>query len=42
MDTTVILWLLLFGVFGSLIVFARYLKHQDRPPEDKHHHTPAE
>ncbi len=42
MDTTVILWLLLLGVFASMILFALFLKHQDRPPEGHHNHTPAE
>lgn len=42
MDTTVVLWLLLFGGYGSVILFALYLKHQDRPPEDQSQNTPAE
>lgn len=42
MDATVVLWLLLLSIFGSMILFALYLKRQDRPPQDNHRHTPAE
>ncbi len=42
MDVANIVWLLPLIVLAYVLLFAQYLKHQDRPPANSQGHTPAE